>query len=812
MSRNMNTKPKKKKKSKWSVRRMIFWMIITAGTATVCVLVGYALIIFNGQKLLGKIDPSELVMGSPTAIYDEKGVFVANLNQLKSEPVKYTDIPPLMIDAVIATEDKRFNEHTGIDFLSIGRAVVKDIIHRSAVEGGSTITQQLAKNILFENPDKTLFRKATEASLAIALEEQFTKEEIITLYLNRINFGNRSYGIKVAAKRYFDKELKDLELWEMATLAAIPKSPKYYSPVLYPDNSKDRRAVVLKLMFDQGFITEAEKDKANAVIYKAPPQVATSENYLSFIDYTVEEALDKYNIEEDALKKGGYKIYTTMNTKAQKIMEESFKNDKMFQKSDEEQQFQGAMVIVDHKTGGLVAMVGGRDYEKQGLNRATLKQQPGSSFKPLAVYAPAIETGEYNPYSILEDKQNDYNGYKPRNYNNQYLGEVTMFDAVKKSMNQPAVWLLNEIKMARSLKFLKALDIPLEKNDENLAIALGGLTKGATPISMAQAYGSFANNGAMYTAHSILKITLNDEVIETFKADKPKQVMSKKTAWYTTLLLKGVIESGGTGTAAKMNRPVAGKTGSTQLTIKGYEKFTKDLWFVGYTPEWTAAVWMGFDKPDKNHYVTISSGSAAALFKDVMSKALDKVPVTNFVKPSGVPELTEPPKGIIDLTVTLDPALPNKANINWTPIADSAVSYRIYRKSTETEFEMLAEIKNNQAVSDLTIVPGQTYQYYVVTFLPDSNTESNNSNVVDLVVPVTDVSPSPTELIIPSPTDDGTIPVISESPNPEESTNPDETPSPTPTESSTPEPTPSLTPTESPLPTPTPVPVIEVQP
>jgi penicillin-binding protein 2A len=811
MSNTTITKPKKKRKSKWSVRKMIFWMIITAGTASVCVLIGYALIILNGQNLLNKIDPSVLVMGSPTAIYDEKGVFVANLNQLNSEPVEYKDIPPLMIDAIIATEDKRFNEHTGIDFISIGRAVVKDIIQSSAVEGGSTITQQLAKNILFENPDKTLLRKATEASLAIALEEKFTKEQIITLYLNRINFGNRSYGIKVAAKRYFGKELKDLELWQMATLAAIPKSPKYYSPILYPDSSKERRAVVLKLMFDQGYITEAEKDKANSAIFQAPNvNVTTSTDYLSFIDYTVEEALSSYNISEEELKRGGYKIYTTMNTNAQIIMEQSFKNDKLFQKSDAEQQFQGAMVIVDHKTGGLVAMVGGRDYEKQGLNRATIKQQPGSSFKPLAVYAPAIETGEYNPYSMLEDKQNDYNGYKPRNYNNKYLGEVSMFEAVKKSINQPAVWLLNQIQLSTSLKFIKSLGIPLEPEDRNLAIALGGLTKGATPISMAQAYGSFANNGAMYTAHSILKITLNDKVIQTYKAEKPKQVMSTKTAWYTTQLLKGVIEPGGTGTAAKMNRPVAGKTGSTQLTIKGFEQYTKDLWFVGYTPEWTAAVWMGFDKPDKKHYVTISSGSAAALFKDVMSKSLVNVPVTNFVKPSGVPELTEPSKGITDLAVALDPVIPNKANINWTPIADPAASYRIYRKSAEdAEFTMLLEVKSNLNISDLTIEQGKTYQYYVATFDPVSNTESNKSNVVDLPVPLSEVSPSPSESISPSPTDDGTLPIIGDPLNPENSI------SPTPTESSTPEPTPSPTSTETPSPTPsptpTPIPVISKQ-
>ena len=411
---------------------------------------------------------------------------------------------------------------------------------------------------------------------------------------------------------------------------------------------------------------------------------------------------------------------------------------------------------------------------------------------------------------MLKDEQTDYNGYKPRNYNNKYLGEVSMFEAVKKSINQPAVWLLNEIGLNTGKKFIKSFGIPLEEpEDNNLAIALGGLTKGATPISMAQAYGSFANNGAMYTAHSILKITLDDKVIQTYKTEKPTQVMSKKTAWYTTQLLEGVIEPGGTGTAAKMNRPVAGKTGSTQLTIKGYEKFTKDIWFVGYTPEWTAAVWMGFDKPDKKHYVTISSGSAAALFKEVMSKALAKVPVTNFVKPSGVPDLTEPPKGITDLAVVLDPLIANKVNLTWTPIADPAVSYRIYRKAAaDPAFIVVSEVKSNLNASDLTIVSGQSYQYYVVTYAPDSNAESNKSNIVDLALPIPGISPSPSESISPLPSNDGTLPVISESPNPENSN------SPLPTESSIPglATTPSPTPIGSPSPTPTPIPVINVLP
>jgi penicillin-binding protein 2A len=810
MANATNSKKTKKKSSKWTLRKTLLLMVITAGVASICALIGYMAIIYNGQKILNNVDPRELVLGSPTAIYDVNNTFVTNLNQQKAEPVEYKDIPPLMIDAVIATEDRRFNEHTGVDFISIGRAVVKDIIHRSAVEGGSTITQQLAKNILFDNPKKTLFRKATELSLAIALEGKYSKNEIITLYLNRINFGNRSYGIKVAAKRYFGKELKDLQLWEMATLAALPKSPKYYSPILYPEQSKTRRQVVLKLMFDQGFITEAQKNEASQKDYVAPAAVA-SKDYLSFIDYTVEEAANLYHIQEEELNHGGYKIYTTLNTNAQKFMEQAFAKDALFQKSDAEQQFQGAMVIVDQKNGGIVAMVGGRDYEKAGLNRVTIKQQPGSSMKPLVVYAPAIETGKYNPYSILKDEQTDFNGYKPRNYNNKYLGEVTMFDAVKTSMNLPAVWLLNEIGLKKGKDFAKNLGIDFDPADNNLAIALGGLTRGATPLQMAQAYSAFPNNGELNKAHAILKVTLNDKEIPTYQAEKAKQVMSPKTAYYTTQLLKGSIEPGGTGASARMNRPVAGKTGSTQLVIKGYEKFTRDLWFVGYTPEWTAAVWMGFDKPDKNHYVTIKSGAAAALFKEVMSKALANVPVKDFVKPNGVSDVTKPPKGIRDLAVGLDAAAPNKANLSWTAVADPNVSYRIYRKSDkDADFTMLLEVKSNQGVSDLTIQPGQTYQYYVVSYAPDSNTESDQSNIAELVVPLSEVSPSPSESISPSPTDEGSLPTNSDQPSPTPS---DPLPITDPTPTATPEapiPTPSLTPTPATKATaaPTPKPVI----
>jgi penicillin-binding protein 2A len=792
------TKPKIKKRSKWTLRRTLLWTTIIAGTATVCALIGYLIIIYNGQNLLKNVDPSQLAVGSPSTIYDVNNQLVTTLTQQKSDPVEYKDIPPMLINAVIATEDRRFNEHTGVDFISIGRALVKDVVNRSAVEGGSTITQQLAKNILFDHPQKTLFRKATELSLALALEGKYSKNEIITMYLNRINFGSGAYGVKTAAMRYFGKQLKDLNIWEMATLAAIPKSPTYYSPIGYPDKSKERRQVVLKLMNEQGYITTAERDAAMQVNYVPPKQNLAKKEFLTFIDYTVEEAQTMYNIDPDELYRGGYKIYTTMDTNAQRIMEQTYTNDKFFQKSDAEQEFQSAMVITNYKTGGIVAMIGGRDYVNKGLNRVTVPQQPGSAFKPLVVYAPAIETGNWNQYSMLNNDKTDFNGYSPRNYDNNYTGQVSMYEAVKKSINVPAVWLLSQIKLKTGMNFAKNLGLTFkEPDDDNLAIALGGLTIGETPLQMAQAYGSFANNGAMNKSHAIVKITLGDKEVVSFKQEKAKQVMSPKTAYYTTQLLKGVVEPGGTGATARMNRPVVGKTGSTQLTIKGYEKFTRDLWFVGYTPEWSAAVWMGYDKPDAKHYVTIKSDSAAALFKEVMSKALANVPITDFVKPGGVPDLKEPPKPMSDLTAVYD-AASNKVNLNWTAVADPAVSYRVYRKaSKDADFTLLLEVKDNQGVSDLTLTAGETYQYYVTAYSPDSQTESNKSNIVELVVPASAVSPTPSGSISPSPSDSG-MPTDSGSPSP----TPDGA-SPTPTQT-TDQPTNSATP----KPTATPKPVV----
>lgn len=813
---NTKTKPqgssKGSKKKGFNVRQFIMGSIIAAILAIICAMAIYIVVIMSGFRILdNNIDKIDMANES-TLIYaqeegkDKPATEIGKIYKGENrESVNIKDVPERLKQAFIATEDRRFNEHAGVDLRAIGRALVTDIIHMSAVEGGSTITQQLAKNV-FLSSEKTAFRKATEMSIAFALDERFSKDEILEKYLNRIFFGSNAYGIKAAAKVYFGKSnLNDLEVWEMATLAALPKAPSRYSPLAHPDLSKERRAVVLRLMTDQGYITEAERAKAAAVDY-APPAAASqgTKDYASFLDYVVDEAEEMYGIDEDELLTKGYRIYTTMNPKAQKVMEQTYANPSFFQKdASDGQKIQSSMVIVDNKTGGLMALIGGRDYKQRGFSRVYSKRQPGSSFKPIAAYGPALESGKYTPYSIMDDTQTSFgNGtYSPRNYDRVTHGHVTMFEAVKKSYNLAPVWLLEQIKVGTAIEFAKKIGAPLnEQKDKNLSIALGGLTDGVSPLQMATAYTAFANQGLQNKTHAILRITdAQGKEIVAYKPEK-KQVIQPKTAYYMTLLLQGVVEPGGTGTKAKFNRPVAGKTGTTGLDIKGIEQYDRDVWFVGYTPEWTAAVWEGFDKVDAKHYVTIGSGSPSAIFKEVMSKSLEGRPVTNFVKPDGVPNLTEPPKGITDLSAVYVPET-KIVKLAWTSLGEK-IGYQLYRKGTkDTEPKLLTQSAVPE-VNDTTVSSEETYQYYVVPINLDSNLEGAKSNVVSVEIPKdgtlpdgSQPSPSPSVSPSTSPGKDPLEPTLSPgtkpTPSPGSTIKPGASPTPSSSISPSPSPTPS---------------------
>jgi penicillin-binding protein 2A len=542
---------------------------------------------------------------------------------------------------VIATEDRRFYDHSGIDARSILRALWRDIKSQSFVEGGSTITQQLAKN-MFLPTDKSLSRKLKEAAYATKIELTYSKDEILMLYLNHIYYGDGQWGIQRAAKNYFGKNTDDLSLAESAILAGIPKAPTAYNPVRNKEAAIIRRNVVLALMKEQQYITDAEFKQAEA----SPIQLVkatldkTSTQYADFIDAVMSEATTKYGITEGQLLSSGFQIYTTVDPVVQQAAETVYQNDSLFPDSKADQLIQSSAVIMDQQNGEIRGIVGHRgEGVFRGFNYATqLKRQPGSSFKPLAVYGPALEKG-YNPDSVLPDIPLNINGYQPRNYDGQTHGDVTIKEAIAKSYNIPAVWLLNKIGIDSGINFVTRAGISLSKEDRNLGIALGGLSDGTSPLLMAQAFTAFSNHGVVNPAHTIIRILTSSGELLVEAAEPSLQVTTPEVAYIMTTLLANAV-SQGTGTAAASDRPTAGKTGTTQLPdtaeFSGISGGSKDIWFVGYTPELTAAIWEGYDKTDKDHYLTTGSSAAALIFNQILSQALINRPIVPFPVPNSM--------------------------------------------------------------------------------------------------------------------------------------------------------------------------------
>ncbi|WP_241993774.1 transglycosylase domain-containing protein [Mesobacillus foraminis] len=567
-----------------------------------------------------------------TIIYDHKGEVASKISSNKNEGVKINEIPDDMKNAVIAIEDHRFYEHDGIDYLGISRAFYKNIKAGGIVEGGSTITQQLTKNTLLTS-EKTYKRKIEEFFLAREIEKQYSKDEIMQMYLNRIYFGNGSWGVKRAAMNYFGKELKDISADEAALLAGLIKAPSALDPYNHYDAAIERRNVVLQAMKTQGFLSEEEYQKAveKKVVLNEGGRDPLRGKHPFYIDHVIEEAISRYGLTQDELLSGGYRIYTEMDVSMQTAMEDTYSKDELFPKGTKDQNVQSGGVLVDPKTGGVRAIVGGRgEHVFRGFNRATqLKTQPGSIMKPLVVYTPALEEG-WGVTEKLKDEEMEFNGYKPGNHSGTFKGDVPMHEALKDSLNVPAVWLLNEMGISKGLDAAKRFGIPLDENDRNLAIALGGLDKGVSPLNMAEAYSAFANDGVRTEAHAISRIedSEGNKIVEW--KEKKTKVTEKEIADKMTSMLLEVVQEG-TGRGAQISgREVAGKTGTTQVPVEGI-KGVKDQWFVGYTPQLVGAVWVGYDQTDEKHYLTTTSSEGAALvFKDFMGEALKGTKPASF--------------------------------------------------------------------------------------------------------------------------------------------------------------------------------------
>ena len=520
-------------------------------------------------------------------IYDGQSDVVTRLHGVQDRTwVSISELQPSTVYAFISAEDARFFEHEGVDVIRIAGAIVADIKAGSYVQGASTISQQLIK-LSHLTSEKTISRKAEEAALAYEMERQYSKEDILEMYLNYVYFGGGYYGIEAAAEGYFGVHASDLTLDQSAMLAGILKSPSGYAPHINYAASINRRNNILRLMRDYGYITDDEKKQASA----GRPTILHDkrEEYSGYYtDAVTKSAAALMGITVDELIRGGYNIYSAMDSDIQHYCEEMFKNGELFPAEDSE----AAIVVLEPSTGMVVAMVGGRSYTGGiSFNRATdIRRQPGSVIKPVIAYAPAFEYLNYTAADMILDEETTFADYTPSNYGNKYYGWVTVREAVTKSLNVPAVKTLSAVGVYRAKDFAKRCGIEFDDKDDSLALALGGFTYGVSPLQIAGAYSCFASGGIYNTPTLIKKITdRNGLTVYEYRQDN-RRVMSEANAYILTSMLKSVVTEGTGHRLNTLDIPIAGKTGTV-----GLANGNRDAWMAGYTPEYTAVVWQGYD-------------------------------------------------------------------------------------------------------------------------------------------------------------------------------------------------------------------------
>lgn len=651
---------KKQFRSAFKVTLLVIKILLILGIIISCIVGGILSgMVFAYVRTAEEITPEQLTLkGFTTHVYDSAGNVIMPLRGAQNrEMVDYKDIPQDLKDAFVAIEDKRFREHSGIDLRRIFGAVINFFKPGASPHGGSTITQQVVKN-LTGNDQRSVKRKVQEWWIAMDLERNLSKDQILELYMNLIYMGQNCYGVQSASKTYFNKDVSKLSLAESASLAGITNWPAKYDPFTKKgkENNIERQKTILEEMLNQGYITQKEYDEAInqelvfADFNKRSAEVTSNQPY--FVDQVIrdikKDLMEKGYSEELAIKtiyNNGLDIYTTMDTRIQKAMDEVFQNDKYFSRINKKTSLppQGAMVIIDPSNGHVVALYGGAG-KKVGmpLNRASdpqVKRQPGSTFKPIAVYGPAVNERLITAATIIDDvpvyMQGVNKGLYPRNYDNRYDGLTSIRTALKKSVNVVAarVW-QDYLGKDLSAEYLKKVDI--NRDDEKyLSIALGGPREGVNALQMAASYVPFASKGLYYEPITYTKVLDMKGNVLLEKKPKSSIVYDETAAYIVTDMMKGVVSEPG-GTAYRRGQlqggkmPTAGKTGTTS---NNYDK-----WFVGYSPYYVGAVWYGYDKN-----VTIiksESNRAQEIWRDVMEKAHEGLKPIDFPEPKGIVKKT----------------------------------------------------------------------------------------------------------------------------------------------------------------------------
>ncbi|MGQ9497998.1 MAG: transglycosylase domain-containing protein [Desulfotomaculales bacterium] len=585
-------------------------------------------------KDLPAVNLDNLAPNAATLIYDKDGNLVTEIGVENRVPVDIEEVPPLVKKTFLAAEDNRFYQHHGVDLRAIVRAAWHNVTS-GTTQGGSTITQQLVKTC-FLTPEQTFKRKIQEAYLAIQLERRYTKDEIFEMYLNWVYFGEGAYGIQAAAHTYFGKDVRELDLAEAAMLAGVLRGPSLYSPYRSPEAAVQRRNTVLDSMVRYGYISpdEAAEAKNQPVELKASSVREKQYPYPYFIDYVMDQLVAKYG--EAKVFREGLKVYTTLDPKIQGYAEAALADKSNFPATTRDKngilQPQGAAVVLDPHTGYIKAIVGGREHtQARQLNRATHShRQPGSAFKPIFVYAPAVDRLGMGPASVIDDIPLRFPNWTPTNYDGRYRGLVTMRTAITWSINMPAIQVLQKVTLPTAVNFARQLGIStLHPDKEGLASALGGLFEGVTPLEMAGAYGAFANGGVYVEPTAIIRVEERNGTVLEECVPRKKRAMKPTTAWLITDMLRSVVRQG-TGTAAQLGgRPVAGKTGTTDKR--------ENVWFCGYTPELVGVVWIGYDDQKKPlPYGSYGGTYPARIWRQIMSQALAGVPIRDFPRPAGI--------------------------------------------------------------------------------------------------------------------------------------------------------------------------------
>ncbi|MGI6658754.1 MAG: transglycosylase domain-containing protein [Dethiobacteraceae bacterium] len=641
------------------MRRVTRWALITAA---VIFLLGVGAMGLLAATVAGMDEIPDVQTPLTSTFYDYQGNVLATRFEQNRFAVPLAKMPDYVPQAFIAIEDHRFYDHFGLDFVGLARALLRNLRAGRIVEGGSTITQQLAKN-LFLTHDQTLKRKLQEMLLTIQLERKYSKDEILEKYLNTIYFGHSAYGVEAAARTYFNKSVQDLTLAEAALIAGITRGPAYYSPY----NSDETRAaavrrqkLILTRMAEEGFISEQEKNEALAqeLVFEGRDQLLASKQFGAYyIDYLINhEIMDKiaaYTTDPQIIYRGGLHIYTTLDKEMQEKAEAVFANPSFLPETIKNDQgdevpLQAALVALDPADGSVRALIGGRDFQKSQFNRAVNKRSPGSSFKPFT-YAAALEAGGYTAATIRESSPVSFDipgsdkPYQPTEYGERYYGKLRLRQAIARSSNIVAVKINEEIGPEKTVELAQRVGIrsPLEPV---LSLPLGSAE--VTPLEMAAAYATFANLGIKVEPRFITKITDHDgRVLYEASAPRRTEVMDPRVAYLLTDMMKSVLEPGGTAASLGplVNRPAAAKTGTSQ----GH----RDSYTVGYTPELVTAVWVGNDDNLSLGWGQTGSVRAGQIWAHFMRQALAGKPTKDFERPPGLVEvLVCPETGLLHNT------------------------------------------------------------------------------------------------------------------------------------------------------------------